>query len=235
MYIAVSVDLNANETVAVLAIMLRFKADFQPGATVLCLGAHCDDIEIGCAGTLLQLRELNPTLRFVWMVFSGDDIRAAETRLAAEKLLGVGAHCTVEVHGFRGSHFPYHGSALKDAFESIKSRYSPDLVFTHFLKDRHQDHRVVAELTWNTFRNHTILEYEIAKYEGDLDLPNLYCEVSDSNMARKVDTLMSCFPSQQTRTWFDRDLFQGLMRLRGVECNSASRYAEAFHGRKLTL
>jgi LmbE family N-acetylglucosaminyl deacetylase len=215
--------------------MLGFRADLRPGATVLCFGAHCDDIEIGCAGTLLELRERHPTVRFVWVVLSGDDTREPETRMAAAKLLGDGPQCTVEVHGFRGSHFPYAGSPLKDAFESVKSRVSPDLIFTHFLKDRHQDHRVVAELTWNTFRSHTILEYEIAKYEGDLDAPNVYCEISESNATRKVDALMACFPSQHSRTWFDRDLFNGVMRLRGVECNSASRYAEAFHGRKLTL
>ena len=215
--------------------MLRFKADFRSDATVLCLGAHCDDIEIGCAGTLLELRDRYPALRFVWVIFSGDDVREAESRAAARNLLGAGPHCTVEVHRFRGSFFPYLGADLKDAFESIKSRYTPDLIFTHFLQDRHQDHRVVAELSWNTFRDHAILEYEIAKFEGDLALPNVYSPISTANVSRKVDTLMSSFPSQHTRTWFDRDLFQGLMRLRGVECNAGSRYAEAFHGRKLTL
>jgi LmbE family N-acetylglucosaminyl deacetylase len=215
--------------------MLGFRADLRSGATVLCLGAHCDDIEIGCGGTLLELRERHPTVHFHWVVFSGDDTREPETRMAADRLLGTGPQCTVEVHRFEGSRFPHAGAPLKDAFESLKRRVAPELIFTHFLEDRHQDHRVVAELTWNTFRSHTILEYEIAKYEGDLDSPNVYCEISASNVARKVDALMTCFPSQHSRTWFDRELFQGLMRVRGVECNSASRYAEAFHGRKLTL
>ncbi|MFO1468567.1 MAG: PIG-L deacetylase family protein [Steroidobacteraceae bacterium] len=215
--------------------MLRFSADFRPAATVLCLGAHCDDIEIGCAGALLELQERDPSLHFVWVVFSRDDQREAETRSACARLLGTGSRCQLEVHGFQGSYFPYVGPALKDCFESIKSRVEPDLIFTHFLQDRHQDHRVIAELTWNTFRNHAILEYEIPKYEGDLDSPNVYFPVSRSNVERKVDTLMTCFPSQLERAWFDADLFRGVMRLRGVECNSASRYAEAFHARKVML
>jgi LmbE family N-acetylglucosaminyl deacetylase len=215
--------------------MSAFRADLRPGATVLCLGAHCDDIEIGCSGTLLELRERHPDTQFVWVVFSADDIREAETRRAGAMLLGEGGHCTIQVHRFRGSHFPYVGTPLKDAFEALKSAVRPDLIFTHFLHDRHQDHRVIAELTWNTFRNHSILEYEIAKYEGDLVTPNVYCEVSASHAGRKVDALMQCFPSQLSRTWFDRELFQGLMRVRGVECNSSSRYAEGFHGRKLKL
>jgi LmbE family N-acetylglucosaminyl deacetylase len=181
------------------------------------------------------LRERHPGLRIVWVVFSGDDIRESETRAAAATLLGTGPQSTVDVRRFRGSYFPYLGPELKDAFESIKGRVAPDLIFTHFLRDRHQDHRVIAELTWNTFRNHAILEYEIAKFEGDLEFPNVYCPISAANVALKVDTLMDSFPSQHSRTWFDRELFAGLMRLRGVECNSPSRYAEAFHGRKLTL
>jgi LmbE family N-acetylglucosaminyl deacetylase len=215
--------------------MLGFKADFRPDATVLCLGAHCDDIEIGCAGALLELRQRYPAMRFVWVIFSGDEVREAESRSAAEQLLGTAMRETVEVRRFRGSYFPYCGTELKDSFESIKSRFTPDLIFTHCLHDRHQDHRVIAELTWNTFRDHAILEYEIAKFEGDLAHPNVYFPVSAPNVERKVDTLMTCFPSQHGRLWFDRDLFRGQMRLRGVECNAASRYAEAFHGRKLTL
>lgn len=215
--------------------MLGFKADFQPDATVLCFGAHCDDIEIGCGAALLELRQRYPTLRFVWVIFSGDEIREAESKSAAEQLLGAGPHCVVEVHRFRGSYFPYCAAEIKNTFESIKSRLTPELIFTHFLQDRHQDHRVIAELTWNTFRNHAILEYEIAKFEGDLAFPNVYFPISALNVARKIEVLMTCFPSQRSHAWFDGDLFQGLMRLRGVECNAASRYAEAFHGRKLTL
>ena len=213
--------------------MLGLKPDLAPGATVLCLGAHCDDIEIGCGGALAELQQRQPGLHFEWVVFSGDEVREAETRAAARRLLGAG--CKVEVRRFRTSYFPACSAELKDCFEALKERLEPDLIFTHFLSDRHQDHRTVAELTWNTFRNHAVLEYEIAKYEGDLAHPNIYVPLSGAVVRRKLDTLLDCFPSQRARSWFDADLFQGQMRLRGVECNAASRYAEAFHARKLTL
>jgi LmbE family N-acetylglucosaminyl deacetylase len=215
--------------------MLRFKPDFPSNGTVLCLGAHSDDIEIGCGGTLIELRERNPDLRFVWVVFSGDDVRERETRAAAAALLGTGANVTVIVHHFRGSYFPYCGADIKDAFEAMCSHVVPDLVMTHYLSDRHQDHRVIAELTWNTFRNHAILEYEIPKYEGDLTQPGVYCPLSPTTVDQKIATLLQCFSSQRNRQWFDADLFRGHMRLRGIECNSPSRYAEAFHARKLVF
>jgi LmbE family N-acetylglucosaminyl deacetylase len=215
--------------------MLAFKPDFPPGATVLCLGAHCDDIEIGCGATVFELRHRHPDLRFQWVVFSGEAERERETRAAAARLLGPDSADSLQFLGFRGSYFPYVGSQIKDAFEVLRTRVAPQLIFTHFLADRHQDHRVVAELTWNTFRNHTILEYEIAKYEGDLAQPQVYFPLSPEAVQTKVDTLMECFPTQRQRQWFDADLFRGHMRLRGVECNSASRFAEAFHARKLTL
>lgn len=214
---------------------LRFKPDLPENGTVLCLGAHCDDIEIGCGGTLVELRERHPDLRFVWVVFSGDAVRERETRAAAAALLGSGAHVTVATHRFRASYFPHFGAEIKDSFESLRSRVAPDLVMTHYLPDRHQDHRVIAELTWNTFRSHAILEYEIPKYEGDLAHPGVYCSLSSATVARKVETLMKCFPSQLSHQWFDEELFRGHLRLRGVECNSPSRYAEAFHARKLVI
>jgi LmbE family N-acetylglucosaminyl deacetylase len=216
------------------AAVLSFKADFPPQATVLCLGAHCDDIEIGCGGALIELRLRYPQLRFHWVVFSGEDERERETRAAAEKLLG-GADYLVEVLGFRASYFPYQGERIKDAFEALRTRVTPDLILTHFLGDRHQDHKVIAELTWNTFRSHAVLEYEIAKYEGDLEHPGVYFPLSLPAAELKVDTLMECFPSQRRRQWFDAELFRAQLRLRGVECNSPSRYAEAFHVRKLIL
>jgi LmbE family N-acetylglucosaminyl deacetylase len=212
---------------------LQFKPDLPANGTVLCLGAHCDDIEIGCGGTLIELRERHPELRFVWVVFSSDAVRACETRAAAAALLGNAV--TVDTHCFRGSYFPYFGAEIKDAFESLRSRVTPDLVMTHYLTDRHQDHRVISELTWNTFRNHAVLEYEIPKYEGDLAHPGVYCSLSPATVDRKVETLMKCFPSQLSHHWFDAELFRGHVRLRGVECNSPSRYAEAFHGRKLVI
>lgn len=214
--------------------MLRFKPDLPPDGTILCLGAHCDDIEIGCGGTLIELRARHARLRFVWVVFSADAVRESETRAAAAALLAP-ADVTVTVHRFRTSYFPYCGADIKDAFEALSSRVAPDLVMTHYLADRHQDHRVVAELTWNTFRSHTILEYEIPKYDGDLAQPGLYCPLSSSATDLKVATLLECFPSQRHRQWFDADLFRGHLRLRGAECNSPTGHAEAFHARKLVL
>jgi len=213
---------------------LRFDPRLPDDGTVLCLGAHCDDIEIGCGGTLVELSRRHPRLRFVWVVFSGDEVREPETRAAAAALLGPSA-LAVDVQRFRGSYFPYVASDIKDAFEALRSRVAPDLILTHYLGDRHQDHRLVAELTWNTFRSHAILEYEIPKYEGDLGQPQVYCPLSSASVELKVSTLMRCFPSQHGRQWFDAELFRGHLRLRGVECNSPSRHAEAFHGRKLLI
>jgi LmbE family N-acetylglucosaminyl deacetylase len=215
--------------------MLRFKPDLPMDGTILCLGAHCDDIEIGCGGTLIEMRKSYPKLQFVWVVFSGGDIRERETRAAAAALLGAGANVAVEVLDFRGGYFPYCGAAIKDAFEVVRARVTPDLVMTHYLADRHQDHRVIAELTWNTFRSHAILEYEIPKYEGDLAQPGVYCPLSSATVDLKVSTLLQCFPSQRDHQWFDAELFRGHLRLRGVECNSPTHHAEAFHGRKLVL
>lgn len=202
--------------------------------TVLCLGAHCDDIEIGCGGTLMTLQNRQPRTRFEWVVFTREEGRDRETRDAAEKLLGAGG-VSVEVFDFRMSYLPYEGAKVKDGFESIKARLQPDLVFTHRLEDRHQDHRHIAELTWNTFRNHLVLEYEIPKYEGDLGHPNLFVPLDAAVAARKVDVLMSAFPSQTARTWFRREVFEGHMRLRGIECNATSGSAEAFHARKFIV
>jgi LmbE family N-acetylglucosaminyl deacetylase len=216
-------------------MILRFKPDLPPDGTILCLGAHCDDIEIGCGGTLIELRERHPQLRFVWVVFAGDTVRERETRAAATALLGADANVTVNVHNFRGSYFPYCGADIKDEFEAMRSRVDPDLVMTHYLADRHQDHRVIAELTWNTFRNHAILEYEIPKYDGDLTQPRVYCPLSSATVELKITTLLQCFSSQRGRHWFDADLFRGYLRLRGIECASPTRHAEAFHARKIVL
>jgi LmbE family N-acetylglucosaminyl deacetylase len=168
-------------------------------------------------------------------VFSADPVRGLETRAAARSLMTDDANLTVEVRDFRGSYFPYTGLAIKDAFEELSSRIVPDLIFTHYLDDRHQDHRVVSELTWNTYRNHAILEYEIPKYDGDLAQPGVFCSLSADTVDLKVATLLECFPSQRERQWFDGDLFRGHLRLRGIECNSPTRFAEAFHARKILI
>ena len=214
--------------------MLSFLPQLPAEGTVLCLGAHSDDIEIGCSGLMMSLQKRNPGLEFVWVVFSGDDERERETRAASRALMG-DANLTMIAYKFRGSYFPSCWSDIKDAFEQMRSQIKPDLVLTHYLADRHQDHRVVSELTWNTYRSHAILEYEIPKYEGDLAHPGVYCPLTEAIVEKKVSTLLECFGSQRSHQWFDADLFRGHMRLRGVECNSPTRFAEAFHARKLVL
>lgn len=215
--------------------MLRFIPDLPEDGTVLCLGAHCDDIEIGCGGAMIEMQKRMPRLNFVWVLFSGEEERERESRAAARMLMGKDANLTLTVHKFRGSYFPHCASEIKDAFEALRKKIKPDLIFTHYLNDRHQDHRVLSELTWNTFRSHAVLEYEIPKYDGDLAHPGVFFALSQEAVDRKVATLMECFASQRSHQWFDPELFRGLMRLRGIECNAPSRYAEAFHARKLVL
>ena len=200
---------------------------------VLCLGAHCDDIEIGCSGALMTLQERSPGTRFNWVVFTQEPGRERETRDAATRIHGESV--SLEVLDFRMSYLPYEGAKVKDRFEIIKARVKPDIVFTHRLEDRHQDHRLVSELTWNTFRNHLVLEYEIPKYEGDLGQPNLFVPLSEIVASRKIEMLMTCFPSQTARPWFRRELFRGQLALRGIECNAPSGSAEAFHARKVCV
>ena len=202
---------------------------------VLCLGAHCDDVEIGCGGTLLRLLEARPGSRVRWVVFSSTKERERETRACARELLACAASAEVTVLAFRESYFPYAGAGLKDALFALRGEVEPDLVFTHRLEDRHQDHRTIAELTWNTFREHWILEYEVAKYEGDLGQPNLYQPLPEALAARKVELLLRHYRSQAGKPWFQAGAFEGLMRLRAVECRAASGWAEAFHARKAVL
>lgn len=202
--------------------------------SILLVGAHCDDIEIGCAGTVLQLVRQNPGARFTWVTFSSDAQRAAETRAAAAVLLAGARDAAVRVESFRASYFPHEGPALKECFEQLKE-CAPDLILTHYRHDLHQDHRVINELTWNTFRNHAVLEYEIPKFDGDLGVPNVFVPLTRAEMNAKCELLMQCFPSQATRQWFSRDTFEALARLRGIECNAPEGYAEAFHGRKISL
>ncbi len=200
---------------------------------ILCLGAHADDIEIGAGGTLLELLDQGLEAQVHWVVFSASERRAAEARSSAEAFLAKAQSSTVTVLGFRESYFPYVGGEIKDSFADLCRDLSPDLVFTHSREDRHQDHRVISDLTWNSFRDHMILEYEIPKYDGDLGTPNIFFPLSETVARSKMDLLERHFPSQRTRHWFDRETFLGLMRLRGVE--SCCRYAEAFQCRKVTL
>lgn len=203
--------------------------------TLLCLGAHCDDIEIGCGGTILRLLREHPSLRVHWVVFSSEAQRGAEARDSAAAFLENAPNAKVVIHDFRNGYFPSVRTEVKQAFEALKAELNPDVVLTHYRNDLHQDHRVVSELTWNTFRNHLILEYEIPKYDGDLGNPNLYATLPEDLWRKKIEILMRCFPSQRSKHWFTPDTFSALMRLRGIEANSPSGYAEAFYGRKALL
>jgi LmbE family N-acetylglucosaminyl deacetylase len=198
---------------------------------VLCLGAHSDDIEIGCGGTLLKLLRDRRDLQVQWVVFSGRGSRSSEARASANAFLAGAAKPKVVVRQFRDSFFPTQLKEIKRYFETIKSNFEPDLVFTHYRDDRHQDHRVVSDLTWNTFRNHVILEYEIPKYDGDLGTPNFFVRLEKDVCQEKVVYLCRHFQTQANKHWFAEETFRGLMRLRGMECASA--YAEAFYCRKI--
>jgi LmbE family N-acetylglucosaminyl deacetylase len=202
--------------------------------TVLCLGAHSDDIEIGCGGTLLQLKTLYGKLRFHWVVFSAAGVRGQEATKAAGLFTG-DCDKRVVLKEYRDGFLPYNGEAVKDEFERIKAEVNPDVIFTHWQGDAHQDHRLISELTWNSFRNHMILEYEIPKYDGDLGRPNLFVPLEKITIQQKVDHLFAAFESQHSKPWFDRETFLGLMRIRGMESNSPSGYAEAFHCRKMVV
>jgi LmbE family N-acetylglucosaminyl deacetylase len=201
---------------------------------ILCLGSHSDDIEIGCGGALLRLLSGSRPLDVTWVVFSSNSVRAHEARNSAALFLRQARHKEIIVKEFRDGFFPFDGAQIKDLFESLKP-VSPDLIFTHNRKDAHQDHRVIAELTWNTFRNHLVLEYEIPKYDGDLGQPNVFVPLDAEACRNKVRFLMEAFQSQRDKRWFEENTFLSLMRLRGMECNAPSGYAEAFYGRKLVL
>ena len=202
---------------------------------ILCLGAHSDDIEIGCGGAVLELLTANPDARITWVVFSGDGPRELEARRSARLFLKGAKKSEVVLKGFRDGFFPDQHRHIKEFFEELKRRVSPDLILTHYRQDRHQDHRVISDLAWNTWRNHLILEYEIPKYDGDLGTPNVFVPLEEPIAAAKVEALLGSCPSQAGKPWFDESLFRALMRVRGMECRSPSGLAEAFYARKLVL
>lgn len=202
---------------------------------VLCLGAHSDDIEIGCGGSILRLAEQNPECSFYWAVFSAIGVRQAEAERGAALFAGSTLQNPPLLKTFRDGFMPFLGAEVKEVFEELKRTISPDLIFTHNRNDAHQDHRLISELTWNTFRDHLILEYEIPKYDGDLGQPGLFLPLSSELCRKKVRYLMDVFQSQRCRQWFREDTFTSLMRLRGIECNAASGYAEAFYCRKIVI
>jgi LmbE family N-acetylglucosaminyl deacetylase len=204
------------------------------GITILCVGAHCDDIEIGCGGTLLHLKATFPRLRFHWVVLCASGLRGQEAANAAD-LFTAGSEKVVFLKDYRDGFLPYGGGKVKEFFEEMKGQVNPDLIFTHWHRDGHQDHRLISQLTWNTFRNHLILEYEIPKYDGDMGRPNLFVPLEPPLYENKIDYLFKAFDSQRAKRWFDRETFLGLMRIRGMESNSPSGYAEAFHVRKVVV
>lgn len=215
--------------------MIRALAGLGSSApAVLCLGAHSDDLEIGCGGTVLRLLQQYPGVRIRWVVLSAAGKRRAEAKASAEALLA-GAAAEVEIAEFEDRCFPQQLPALKRYFDQLGRSLTPDLVLTHHRGDLHQDHRTVAELTWETFRNHLVLEYEIPKYDGDLGQPNAFVELPRELCVRKVEHLLRLFPSQTSKYWFTDETFWATLRLRGVECRAASGYAEAFHARKVLL
>jgi LmbE family N-acetylglucosaminyl deacetylase len=217
--------------------MLPLELGRSGGAPVrlLAIGAHPDDIEIGCCGTILKLLEEDALSAIGWVVLSGKGERADEARASAEAVLSGVEEKRLILRDFRDGFFPYDGGEIKEFFESLKSEFSPDIVLTHQRADLHQDHRVACELTWNTFRDHLILEYEVPKYDGDTGSPNLFVPLGEDLRRRKIDHLMTHFATQRPKRWFKEDLFSGLLRLRGMECNSPTSFAEAFYCRKAML
>lgn len=216
--------------------MLNLNLDVAAGRPlrVLCLGAHCDDIEIGCGGTVLQLAR-GHEVEIQWVVFSSDDRRRREALQSAAAFLGNAKSHNVVIHAFRDGFFPYIGAAIKESFEQLKNDVSPDLILTHCGRDLHQDHRLISELTWNTFRDQLILEYEIPKYDGDLGAPNFFVSLDESVCRLKIDHILESFPSQREKRWFSREVFSSILRLRGMEANAQSGYAEGFYCRKANL
>jgi len=219
------------------SLMLQFDLGAARGErhSFLFVGAHCDDIEIGCGATVRKLVSNFPDAQYSWLVLASDVARADEARAAARAFLEGAADVSIAVEDFRDGYLPYAGATVKDTFEELHDRINPDLVFTHFRLDAHQDHRLVNELTWNTFRDSVILEYEIPKFDGDLGTPNVYVTVTEAECREKVEMLLDHYRSQKSRSWFDEATFRAVMRLRGIECNAADGLAEAFYSRKLVL
>lgn len=212
--------------------MLEFRPDRIQ--RILCVGAHADDIEIGCGGTLLKLARERPNLDVTWVVLSADGPRAREARRGASRFLEGVTRKNVILKRFRTSYFPYEGERIKSYFERLKP-CQPDVIFTHYRDDRHQDHRVVSDLAWNTFRDHLILEYEVPKYDGDLGTPNVFVPLAEDLARTKATHVCDTFRSQGDKHWFSEDTFLSLMRLRGIECASRTKYAEAFYCRKIRI
>ena len=215
--------------------MLKINFDDHSPKKILCLGAHCDDIEIGCGGTIQKFARELDDLGVHWVVFSSDDRREKEALRSADEFLKDVRRKHVEIHRFRNSYFPSQRAEIKEYFEKLKHDVSPDFIFTHCRNDLHQDHRVINELTWNTFRDHLILEYEILKFDGDLGSPNAFVHLDEATCKTKINTILDIFKSQCDKKWFTEDAFLSLLRIRGVESNAPDKYAEGFYCRKLII
>jgi len=214
---------------------LNLPDDPRAPLQILCLGAHSDDIEIGCGGTILHLLSRYSNLEVVWVVFSSGREREREARASAALFLKQAKRKKILVRNFRDGFFPYQGLQIKEFFEELKKDSDPDIVFTHYRQDRHQDHRTISDLTWNTWRRQLVLEYEIPKYDGDLGSPNCFVPITRRIGSRKIQYICDVFQTQSNKAWLTADTFQGLMRLRGVECAAPDDYAEAFYCRKLIM
>lgn len=214
--------------------MLNLSFNNKSKLKILCLGAHSDDIEIGCGGTILSLAS-RMEVEVYWVVFSADRIRQREAKESASLFLQQAKERTVVVKNFKMSFFPFVGDQIKEFFEQLKQKCSPDLVFTHYRHDLHQDHQIVSNLTWNSFRNHLILEYEIPKYDGDLGVPNFFIPLDETIRKKKIEYILSSFKTQAGKHWFTESTFSSILRLRGIESNAPGGYAEAFYSRKIVL
>jgi LmbE family N-acetylglucosaminyl deacetylase len=202
---------------------------------ILCLGAHPDDIEIGCGGAILRFVKEVPKAQFYWVVFSGNKKRSQEALKSANLFLSAAGSKVIKIQSFRESYFPFEGDKMKDYFEKLKKEISPDLIFTHCSNDAHQDHKLISNLTWNSFRDNFIWEFEIPKYDADLGTPNLYVNLDKSIVQEKLDYICKVFRTQQEKKWFDEETFRSILRIRGLESNSASKFAEAFYCRKMVF
>lgn len=214
---------------------IQFVKEKGKGLKILCLGAHCDDIEIGCGGSILKLINAGLVQELRWVVFASNPVRKKEAERCARLFLEGLENHKITVHDHRDAFLNFSALEIKEYFESVKGAFDPDLVFTHYRNDRHQDHRLISDLTWNTFRNHLILEYEIPKYDGDLGIPNCFFQLTETLVEKKIKFLLEGFPSEKNKHWFDRETFLALMRIRGLESANNHKYAEAFHARKLII
>jgi LmbE family N-acetylglucosaminyl deacetylase len=214
---------------------VNFESRRNEDLKILCLGAHSDDIEIGCGGTILKMLQTRKDLSFCWVVFSGGPERAREAEASAKAFLQGAASKEIRLKNFRDGFFPFVGAEIKEYFEELKRAFEPHIVFTHTRDDRHQDHRLISDLTWNTFRDHLVLEYEITKYDGDLGSPNAFCHLDEERCRRKAQLLMEHFKTQRSNHWFSEETFLSILKIRGIESNSPGRYAEGFYVRKMVF